>query len=443
MTPNPFRASVYRLLARRLALVAIIICIIFSAIAYVTEQNRIQDIIVDLARIQVQRFNKQVFPILDNSAEIDRAALQLQLSRFSAGSGEAELRDGHFVLARIYDQSRDELAQITDPTYPKLDVVKSRLDVAELSPLLKDDIRVVTVRLGGSPFVGVALPMLNSTGEVVGQLVGVFAVSAEAIARARGDIFRTILYVIAIVLVTAAAIFPVIGRLLGRLSGLTFNLLDANLETMQVLGSAIAKRDSDTDAHNFRVSVYAVALAEEVGLAAPEIQALIKGALLHDVGKLGIRDNILLKPGKLDTGEFEVMKTHVNHGMEITSRAKWLEDARDVVGSHHEKFDGAGYPAGLAGQDIPINARIFAIVDVFDALTSKRPYKDPFSFDKTIEILENGRNTHFDPDLLDAFNIIARDLYDEFGGQDGDKPRQRLESISRRYFKTDVADVMS
>ena len=84
------------------------------------------------------------------------------------------------------------------------------------------------------------------------------------------------------------------------------------------------------------------------------------------------------------------MKTHVNHGMDITSRAKWLEDARDVVGSHHEKFDGAGYPAGLAGQDIPINARIFAIVDVFDALTSKRPYKDPFSFDKTIEILKNG-----------------------------------------------------
>ena len=337
MTPNPFRASVYRLLAWRLALVAIVICIIFSAIAYVTEQNRIQDIIVDLARIQVQRFNKQVFPILDNSAEIDRAALQLQLSRFSAGSGEAELRDGHFVLARIYDQSRDELAQITDPTYPKLNIVENRLDVAELSPLLKDDIRVVTVRLGGSPFVGIALPMLNSTDEVVGQLVGVFAVSAEAIARARGDIFRTILYVIAIVLVTAAAIFPVIGRLLGRLSGLTFNLLDANLETMQVLGSAIAKRDSDTDAHNFRVSVYAVALAEEVGLAAPEIQALIKGALLHDVGKLGIRDNVLLKPGKLDTEEFEVMKTHVNHGMDITSRAKWLEDARDVVGRHLEK----------------------------------------------------------------------------------------------------------
>ena len=443
MTPNPFRSSVYRLLAQRLALVALVVCIVFSAIAYLTEQNRIQDVIVDLARIQVQRFNKQIFPILDNTTGIDKTDLQLELDRFSSGSGEAELRDGHFVLARIYDQSRDELAQITDPTFSKLHVVEKRLDAAELPPLMKDDVRVVTVRLGGSPFVGVALPMLNSRDEVVGQLVGVFAVSAKAIARTRSDIFRTILYVIAIVLVTAMAIFPIIGGLLGRLTGLTFNLLDANLETIQVLGSAIAKRDSDTDAHNFRVSVYSVALAEEISLPPPKIQALIKGALLHDVGKLGIRDNVLLKPGKLDTEEFEVMKTHVNHGMEITSRAKWLEDARDVVGSHHEKFDGTGYPRGLAGQDIPVNARIFAIVDVFDALTSKRPYKEAFSFDEAMGILENGRDTHFDPDLLDAFNIIARGLYDEFGDQDGDKPRQRLEAISQRYFKSDIADVMS
>jgi putative nucleotidyltransferase with HDIG domain len=443
MTPNPFRSSIYRILVQRLALVAIIVCIIFSAIAYVTERNRVQDVIVDLARIQVQRFNKLALPLFDNATGIDRDALQRQLTRFSEGSGEAELRDGHFVLARIYDPSRDELAQIADPTYPKLDIVEKRLDVAELPPLLKDDIRVVTVRLGGSPFVGVALPMLNSNADVVGQLVGVFAVSAEAIARTRSDIFRTILYVIAIVLITAAAIFPIIGGLLGRLSGLTFDLLDANLETMQVLGSAIAKRDSDTDAHNFRVSVYSVAMAEKVGLTVGEIQALIKGALLHDVGKLGIRDNVLLKPGKLDTQEFEVMKTHVDHGMDITSRAKWLEDARDIVGSHHEKFDGAGYPAGLAGQAIPINARIFAIVDVFDALTSKRPYKDPFSFDKTMAILESGRGTHFDPDLLDTFKTIAGQLYDEFGGQDDDKPRQRLEELSQRYFKTDIADVMS
>jgi HD-GYP domain-containing protein (c-di-GMP phosphodiesterase class II) len=301
----------------------------------------------------------------------------------------------------------------------------------------------VTVRLGGDPFVGIALPLLNTAGGVAGQLIGVFAVSPQAIARIRGDIFRTVLYVIAIVLLTAAAIYPIIGRLLGRLTLTALSLLDANLETMQVLGGAIAKRDSDTDAHNYRVTVYSVALAEAMGLPGKQIQSLIKGALLHDVGKLGIRDNVLLKPGKLDDDEFEIMKTHVNHGIDITSRANWLEDANDVVGGHHEKFGGGGYPRGLAGQDIPVNARIFAIADVFDALTSKRPYKDPFSFDETMEILENGRDNHFDPELLDRFKPIARGLYDDYGAQNGDKPRHRLEALSQQYFKSDVADLLS
>ena len=443
MANNSFRSSVQRLLAKRLALVALVVCIIFAAIAYVSEQNRIQNVIVDLARVQIQRFNKQALPVFDNAAGIDKNALQAELDHFSNASGGAGIRDGHFVLARVYDQDRRALGELSDPYFPKLNVVEKALDVAELPPLSRDELRVVTVRLGGTPFVGVALPMLNSADEVVGQLVGVFAVSADAVARIRGDIFRTVLYVIAIVLVTAAAVYPIIGRLLGRLAGTTLNLLDANLETMQVLGSAIAKRDSDTDAHNYRVSVYSVALAEAIGSSPHQIQGLIKGALLHDVGKLGIRDNVLLKPGKLDRGEFEIMKTHVEHGMDITSRAKWLEDARDVVGGHHEKFGGTGYPKGLAGKEIPINARIFAIVDVFDALTSKRPYKDPLSFDETMEILESGRDSHFDPHLLDLFKSIARELYAEYGGQDSDKPRMRLNTISQQYFKTDFADLVS
>jgi len=164
--------------------------------------------------------------------------------------------------------------------------------------------------------------------------------------------------------------------------------------------------------------------------------------LLHDVGKLGIRDNILLKPGKLDDAEFTVMKTHVEHGLDITSRASWLADAQDVVGGHHEKFDGAGYPDGVAGQQIPINARIFAIADVFDALTSRRPYKEPMSFDATMEILEKGRGSHFDPDLLDIFETIAAKLHAEFGGQDDDRARRRLEELSHEYFRRDIADLL-
>ena len=290
---------------------------------------------------------------------------------------------------------------------------------------------------------GLARPWLNSNGMVAAQIIGAFALSDAALKRMRGDILLTVAYVIGIILVTALALYPIISNLVGRMSGMAVSLLDANLETMQVLGSAIAKRDSDTDAHNYRVTVYSVAIAEILQLSRGQIRSLIKGALLHDVGKIGIRDDVLLKPGKLDVDEFEVMKTHVQHGIDVTSRAQWLQDAQDVVGGHHEKFGGKGYPHGLAGQDIPITARVFAIADVFDALTSKRPYKEPFTFDATMEILEEGRGAHFDPQILDAFATIALSLYEEYGGQDDDRAQKRLTVLSQLYFRSDIADLMN
>jgi HD-GYP domain-containing protein (c-di-GMP phosphodiesterase class II) len=239
--------------------------------------------------------------------------------------------------------------------------------------------------------------------------------------------------------------YPIILNLLGRLSKLTVNLLDANLETLQVLGSAIAKRDSDTDAHNYRVTIFSVRLAEAAGISRVAMQKLIKGAFLHDVGKIGVRDNILLKPGRLDEEEFEVMKTHVQHGLDIVSRSDWLRDATDVVGCHHEKFDGQGYGGhepneqGITGENIPINARIFAIADVFDALTSKRPYKEPFTYEESIDILQEGSGTHFDPDLLNSFSEIARPLYDRLSGHDDDVPKKDLEKIIEEYFAQGAA----
>ena len=128
------------------------------------------------------------------------------------------------------------------------------------------------------------------------------------------------------------------------------------------------------------------------------------------------------------------MKTHVSHGLEIVSRSSWLTDARDVVEFHHEKYDGSGYHTGLKGEGIPITARIFAIADVFDALTSRRPYKEPFSFEQAMDILEEGRGSHFDPNLIDAFAAIARPLYDRLSRQDDATTRTDLESITQRYF---------
>lgn len=442
MSRRTLQSSIHRMLSIRIAGAALLISVAFGTLAYVNGQSRLESTVTELAIMQVGRFNRQALDIFDHGGDYDPAMVQEELENFSAASGGTRIDDGRFVLARVFDAGGAELAQIADLSHERFEAVSKRVDTATFQPLEANEHRAVTVDIDGATYVGIAVPMTNSRGDVVAQVLGAFAVSDTALAGMQADVLRTVAYVIAIILATALVIYPIIGNLLGRMSRLTVNLLDANLETMQVLGGAIAKRDSDTDAHNYRVTVYSVALAEAVGLPRDQVQSLIKGALLHDVGKLGIRDDVLLKPGKLDDDEFEVMKTHVEHGTDITARARWLADAQDVVGGHHEKFDGAGYPRGLAGENIPINARIFAIVDVFDALTSRRPYKEPLSFDATMEILDRGRGSHFDPGLLDRFAGIAADLYSEYGGHDDDRAQRRLESLSQEYFRSDIAALL-
>jgi putative two-component system response regulator len=141
-----------------------------------------------------------------------------------------------------------------------------------------------------------------------------------------------------------------------------------------------------------------------------DIELFLQSSQLHDVGKISIHDNILLKPDKLTDGEFEEMKKHAIFGEEIIDRIQkntqenaFLTHAKIMAGSHHEKWDGSGYPRGATGKDIPLQGRIMAIADVYDALVSKRPYKEPFSHDKAMQIMRESRGTHFDPVILDVF----------------------------------------
>ena len=433
MTKNSNHSNIRRTLILRILLASVVIAAIFAVIAIKTQQDRQENALGDLVRMRIHMFNGQLLPLLDAPGDLDPEKVQAKLESFASDGGASLYVHGKAVVARIYDENSQEIARLSDASYPRLELVESAMDAGQHLPPDPDGFRT-TVRLEGAPYVGVTVPLLNSNKEMVAHAEVVFSLSPSAAAKLKRNMLRTVFYVIAIVLATALIIYPIIRGLLTQLVKYSGELLQANLETMLVLGGTIAKRDSDTDAHNYRVSIYSVRLAEEVGLSDNQIQSLIKGALLHDVGKVGIRDDILLKPGKLDEQEFEVMKTHVNHGIDITSRAKWLSDGQPVVGGHHEKFDGSGYPGGLAGEAIPILARIFAIADVFDALTSKRPYKEPFSFDKTMLILEDSRGSHFDPDLLDVFTRIAEKLYKTYSGEENDISREHLGSIITHYF---------
>jgi putative two-component system response regulator len=182
-------------------------------------------------------------------------------------------------------------------------------------------------------------------------------------------------------------------------------LKQAYLDTINRLAMAAEFKDEDTGDHILRISGFSALMAEKYGLSSDEVQTIRYSSPMHDVGKIGIPDSILLKKGMLTPEEFDIMKTHTSIGGRILadSKSKILETAEMIALSHHEKWNGEGYPEGLAGEDIPVSGRIVGLVDAFDALTSRRPYKDPYPVDVACKIIQNERGKHFDPDLTDIF----------------------------------------
>lgn len=211
-------------------------------------------------------------------------------------------------------------------------------------------------------------------------------------------------------------------------------LLEQNIQTAQVLGSAIAMRDHDTGAHNLRVALYAGALGEALGLDRQAMRNLLAGAFLHDIGKIAIPDRVLLKPGPLSAEEQEVMRRHCELGAQLLEQLPAFHGAVPVVRHHHERFDGNGYPDALAGEDIPLIARMFAIVDVFDALTSARPYKQEFELGKSLEIIRAAMGTHFDPNVGHAFLGLAPQVFQRLGGQPEESLLPELVELRLRHF---------
>lgn len=197
--------------------------------------------------------------------------------------------------------------------------------------------------------------------------------------------------------------------------------------TMIALASIAETRDNETGNHILRTQHYVRALAQRARLDSrfadaledEVIDLLFKAAPLHDVGKVGIPDRILLKPGKLTPNEFELMKTHTTLGYEaiekamkrVGQRIPVLEKAAEIALSHQEKWDGSGYPQGLSGEEIPLSARLMALADVYDALISRRVYKEPMPHEQAMRIMVDGRGKHFDPELLDAFVSIEHEVH--------------------------------
>ncbi|MGH7261990.1 MAG: HD-GYP domain-containing protein [Nitrospiraceae bacterium] len=431
--------SVHKRLAISMLVAAAVLAVAAGTAVYVFEHRRIESAIAERATLGAELLRARVRTLVQQTGAPWQNVAQKALDDLATVLPRPTF--GHFVFVVIRDRGGKEVARLADDTVPGIKDIVASFSKTGL-PVPDAGLQVTKIpSVTGLPQFEVAVPVEDRAGKPVASIHGVFVVSPEAVTRFKEEIAGSVGATVLVVILVTALLYPVIRRLLGQLGGLTIQLLDANLETIQLLGNAIAKRDSDTDAHNYRVTIYAVRLAEAVGADAATIRRLIKGAFLHDVGKIGIRDNILLKMSRLTPEEFEEMKKHVQHGLDIVGACRWLKDTSEVVGHHHEKYDGSGYYGGLRGEEIPLNARIFAIADVFDALTSERPYKKPLSYDETVGILSQGAGAHFDPELLEVFRRIAPGLYHALTDRGAD-PRGEMQEIIHHYFKSDLAVIM-
>lgn len=425
---------VRRVLPLRLLAAGTAVAVVFAGSALYRGFDRIGTGVTESAQGEISAIAARVRQLMEGAGARPELPAAVQQALAEKQARPVPRSQGRFAYARFYDGNGKLLAEQSRTIDAEATALTARMQASAPTFPAASENSLERAGMIGRPYLRVAVPVTGPTGATVAYAEGLFWLSDVAVAQVRSDALKAALYVAMIVLATTALLYPVVLALVRRVARYSEDLLASNLDTLEALGSAIAKRDSDTDAHNYRVTLYSLQLAEAAGLDAERVRTLIKGAFLHDVGKIGIRDHILHKPAKLDADEFRIMQTHVDHGLDIVRRSRWLTDAQAVVGAHHEKYDGSGYPQGIPGESIPIEARIFAIADVFDALTSRRPYKEPLPFEETMNILDAGRGTHFDPDLLNHFRAVARDLYERYSGRDDDKLRAELRAVVDRYF---------
>src|SRR5574337_1540104 len=342
-----------------------------------------------------------------------------------------DLVQRHFLVVELYNIDKEMILQTVAPGSWEIEVRLARY--MHQFPA-NEEPRFDTFYIEKRLLLQALVPLKDPGGKVFGYFEGVYRVPPETLRHLRADVVRVLVLVLVVITITSALLYPIILALNRGLIDLAHDLVKSNIALMTTLGSAIAQRDSDTNTHNYRVTLYAVRLAQSLKLDRRAIRDLLAGALLHDVGKIGISDNILLKPGPLTEDEIKAMHTHVARGLEIVNQADWLASARAVIESHHEKYDGTGYPNGLEGDAIPLNARIFAIVDVFDALTSRRPYKDALPFDTAMDSLRQGAGSHFDPGLVRTFERIAPGLYAEINDAGEQVLKVKLDTLLEQYF---------
>jgi HD-GYP domain-containing protein (c-di-GMP phosphodiesterase class II) len=420
IAPSAFR----RRAALRIALVTLTMAAIASPLSWFVALESTEASIVALALEESRRLllhHDAINLIGDNAGEHAAAAAKTIVG-------------GLFDIAEIYNSQGQKLAESMTRNGTEVEALLPAHEAPAYRVSSYESIRLEPNLWLLRVFVPLRVMEEGEASPITGYFEGVRVVPSWQKNQIRNSSLRVAVMVGLASVLCGLALYPVVVHLSSDNERKTREVLDSHLSMMEALGRTIAKRDSDTGAHNYRVAWMATCIAEKLDLSGGRMQALIAGSFLHDVGKIGIPDAILLKPGSLDDSEFSIMRSHVQQGEEIVVGMGWLDGASAVVSGHHEKWDGSGYPRGLSGHDISLEARIFAIADVFDALCSKRPYKEPKGFEEAISILSRGSGSHFDPDVLAVFLPMAREIYNRMERSSEDDVRLLLAERVRHHF---------
>ncbi len=408
--------------AVRIAVVSFLLAAIASPIAWFVTQENTEEATVSLAMEESKRMLQH----------FDALALVGEFAAEHAQLAARTLAGGLFDIAEIYDHQGIKLAEAMTEDGGWIEKTLPKHGVPGYRTASYDSIRLPDGRWAMRIFV--PLQEAEATQAISGYFEGVRIMPAWQREQMLTSALTAALMIGLASLLCGAVIYPVVVHLSAENEKKTREVLDSHISMMEALGRAIAKRDSDTGAHNYRVALISAQIAERMGFSSTAMQSLIAGSFLHDVGKIGIPDAILLKPGRLDEGEFEIMRTHVGQGEEIVTGMGWLDGANAVVAGHHEKWNGQGYPRRLKGDEIPLSARIFAVADVFDALCSRRPYKEPMSFDAAMAILERDTGSHFDPSVMDVFRQLAAEIHAALMNRSEEEVRALLTEQVRKHF---------
>ena len=421
--------SIHRQLLKNLAFAGIIVCLLTGITVAFVEFQRVDSYVAGIAIKESKKLADYYVAYHNNRTPSSLAKLQQAIRK--------SLDHDLFIAIEFLDEN---IAEVTSETL-QFFVHHSSILSNKFKPFeMTGEVEHQTIVHEGQIYIRIMVPMVDKIHQnTVGHFQGVYHLHDDQMTIIKQQSYYAILMSLLVAIFTTLFIYPVVYKLYIKLIKRSSEVVTANTDILKSLGSAIAQRDSDTNAHNYRVTYNSVRLAEKLGVHNSLIRSLIKGAFLHDVGKIGISDSILLKSDKLTAEEFEIMKTHVLIGAEIILNISWLQDALDVISFHHERYNGTGYLSGLKEKDIPQVARIFAIADVFDALLSSRPYKEPFTFTETMNILRQGSGTHFDPAFLKVFEQIAPTLYADIYAEENEKRQSDLlDQVLKKYFTLDL-----